>query len=621
MATLDDLLIGVGVAGMRDLRSDFDRVSRMADDAVETTESLFDRMRLRAPTDKVKDDFGVVGTWARQAADDAENAFEGMQPRFSGVDGGARSAVSGAASVFKGLAGPLSIAAGAAGAAAGAVLVHEFVDAIEDERLEDKLAAQLDLTAERADEYGQLASDLYAGAWGDSLAAVHDAIDAVDSTLGDLDIDEIEDLTVHALDLAAAFDSDVDEAVNAAGVLMKTGLADDGEDAFDLITKAMQSVPRLMRDELIPIIEEYSQDFAGLGIDGEDAMGLLVDAAQVGRFELDKTGDAIKELTIRASDMSAASQEAYATIGLDAEEMSRKIVSGGREARDAFDQIIDGLLDIEDPAAQANTAIALFGTPLEDLSVTEIPAFLERMDDMEGRFGNAEGAASQMGDTLNTNVATDIESFRRRAGAAIDEWVEAVVIPRAAEVIDAFEEGGVGGALSKAVELWRQAQPEVQAWWDGTFKPFWENTAVPWMEYVGAEMGIGLTNGLIEILAQSLPLAVEGIINGLNTMVEMFVNGINDAIEDVLFLGGVEFGELQLPDLDLPGLSVPNIDNPVEAPGSDRVYNPDRADISGGRTVSSATGSPSVTVNNYYPTPSSAAATTESYRRAAMEFA
>lgn len=40
------------------------------------------------------------------------------------------------------------------------------------------------------------------------------------------------------------------------------------------------------------------------------------------------------------------------------------------------------LLAIRDPAERANTAIALFGTPVEDLSVDQIPQFLKALADV-----------------------------------------------------------------------------------------------------------------------------------------------------------------------------------------------------------------------------------------------
>jgi hypothetical protein len=458
------------------------------------------------------------------------------------------------------------------GVAAGAVFVHEFGDAMERNRLGDKLGAQLGLTEDESKKAGKVAGDLYADAYGDSLDQVHDAVGAVMSSLGDLDDGDVEGLTAKALDLAAAFDVDVNESVAAAGVMMRTGLARDADHAFDLIVNGMQKVPAAMRGELIPMVEEYSQDFVALGISGDDAFDLLIEAAGDGRVELDKTADALKEMTLRTTDLSEASREAYETIGLDAETMANQIVVGGDTAREAFDRIIDGLIDIEDPALKANTAIALMGTPLEDLSVSEIPAFLARLDEMGGgmdtvsgskvpdviagmegmttSMGTAEGAAERMGATLNDNVATDFEGFKRKAGAALDTFLAEHVLPDVAQIIDAFEEDGMGGAVQKAVELWEASQPAVERWFNGTFVPFWEGTATPWMSYLGGKMGEAIINGILESIVNLAPeLAKQAAAN---------------------IAGVMSFGTLYdtVKGIDLPTFDAPNLDLGLVAPNA-----------------------------------------------------
>jgi hypothetical protein len=456
------------------------------------------------------------------------------------------------------------------GLAAGAVFVHEFGDAMERNRLGDKLGAQLGLTEDESKKAGKVAGDLYADAYGDSLDQVHDAVGAVMSSLGDLDDGDVEGLTAKALDLAAAFDVDVVESVGAVGVLLRTGLARDADHAFDLIVNGMQKVPTAMRGELIPIIEEYSQDFAALGINADDAFGLLIEAAGDGRFELDKTADALKELTIRSTDLSEASSEAYETIGLDAETMAGKMLQGGETAREAFDRIIDGLIAIEDPSLKANTAIALMGTPLEDLAVTEIPAFLARLDEMGGgmdtvsnsnvpdviagmegmttSMGTAEGAADRLGTMLNDNVATDFADFKRKAGGALDAFLAEHVLPRVSEIIDEFDENGMGGALLKTVELWEAAQPAIEAWFTGTFMPFWEDTAVPWMSFLGGKMGEAMLNGLLEAVVALAPALAQQVAANL--------------------AGVMSFGMLydDVKSIDIPNINVPNLDFGLVAP-------------------------------------------------------
>lgn len=325
----------------------------------------------------------------------------------------------------------------AAGLAAGAVLAKGFFDSVDISAGTDKVAAQLGLTEGVAATAGKAASNLYKGAWGGSMEEVQGAISAVGSTLVDLNKTsqtELEKITSKALDVASAFDIDVNRATASAGILMKTGMAKDANEAFDLITVGLQNVPAQVREDLLDATDEYSTYFKNLGFNGSQAVKLLTDASAGGMIQIDKTGDAIKEFTIRATDMSTTSVEAYKAIGLDAKKMSDQVLAGGDTARGAFDKIIDGLLKIKDPTVQANTVIGLFGTQAEDIGVKNIPAFLQGLDKAGEGMGNVEGATQRMSDTLNGNAKTNIESFKRQALTGLTDFIGGTVIPKVTEL-------------------------------------------------------------------------------------------------------------------------------------------------------------------------------------------
>lgn len=302
-----------------------------------------------------------------------------------------------------------------AGLAAAAAVAGGFASAIGQERSTDRLAASLGLDPAAQEQAGAIAGDLYAGAWGDSFDDVSGAVGAVMSTLRDLDGEGVERVTASALDLASAFGIDVDRAVSSAGVAISSGLARDADHAVDLMAAAMQRMPQHMREELLEATDEYGKFFDQLGLSGEESFGLLAVASQDGMYGIDKFGDALKELTIRGTDMSTASVDAYEAAGLSADDMAARFLAGGDTARGALDDLVAGLLAMDDPVARANAAIGLFGTPLEDIGVNDIPAFLASLTDVEAGLGDVGGAAVALGDTLNDNAATRIEQFKRTA--------------------------------------------------------------------------------------------------------------------------------------------------------------------------------------------------------------
>lgn len=318
--------------------------------------------------------------------------------------------------------GGLAIAAAGIGSA-----MDLATQSLEKSQLGSKLAASFGETPEEAKRYGEVAGNLYADGIGESMEDVAASVAAVGGTFGSLDSmggARLEELSAKASNFAKVFDQDVAGSVQTAGMLMQNGLADNADDAFDMMTRGMQEVSVSMRDELPEILQEYGTNFRALGFDGESSFNLLIDAASKGKFALDKTGDALKEFTIRGSDMSASSTEAFQSMGLDAQLMASDIAVGGENAQYALQKTADALLGIEDPSTRANTAIALFGSPLEDMSVDQIPMFLESLSGAPDVMGDVTGATDEMSATLNDNAGSAVENLKRAIQGGVLEALE-----------------------------------------------------------------------------------------------------------------------------------------------------------------------------------------------------
>jgi hypothetical protein len=325
-----------------------------------------------------------------------------------------------------------------AGVGAGAALAKGFYDAVTADTGGRKLAGQLGLPPEEAKKAGELAGKIYGEAYGGSLEEVNTAISAVGSTLAKMSDNggaDVERLTKKAMDLAGTFELDLPAAVNTAGILMKSGLAKDGDEAFDLLVGSMQKMPKAMQAELLPVLDEYSKHFADLGIDGATAFGIMVNASRDGAIGMDKAGDALKEFTIRATDGSKTTTDAFKTIGVENDEMAKKLLAGGEEGAEAFAKIVGGLQAIEDPQARATAALALFGTPLEDLGTAKIPDFLNAIDPMGDAFDTMTGKADELGKTVGEGPGVAIEKFTREAQTQLQEFA-AQAIPYLQPVLD-----------------------------------------------------------------------------------------------------------------------------------------------------------------------------------------
>lgn len=410
--TVDDSKID---SGMDDVKSE---VRSEAKAAATDVEVGVDTSRVEAGMSGVKSD---VRSGARAASTDVEVGIDDSE-----VDSG-----------MDDIAGKVKDGAKTAGVAAGAILATALWDSFNDEAAADVTAASLGLSPKQAARAGKVAGKVYAGAWGDSLEEVNAAVAAVMSSIDGMSNAggrRLEGMTIKALDFAAAFDVDVSRAVQVVGQLIRTGLVKDANQGFDLLVAASQNVPAAVREDLLDAIDEYGPFFKALGMTGKEAFSILVRGARDGVYGIDKAGDAIKELTIRTTDMSSTSKEAYRALGLDANDMADAILSGGDKANRAFHQIIDGLLDIKDPSKQAKVALALFGTPLEDLSVEKIPAFLRGLrrsqDELGGarrEMGKVEGASKRMGKQLNSNTKTDITTWVRTLKQGVKDFIGGIV--------------------------------------------------------------------------------------------------------------------------------------------------------------------------------------------------
>lgn len=339
--------------------------------------------------------------------------------------------------------GWMSAAGAVAGVAVAAAFTASFIGAVNMEAGTDKIAAQLGLTEDEAERAGAAAAGAYGNAFGDSLETVQATTAGVVSSIQgmrDASVDELQGIVEGVQGISDGFEIEADRISQVVGQMLSTGMAGSAQEGLDLLTAALQKVPAAVREDILDATDEYGPFFASIGMSGEDAMNALVASSEKGMYGIDKTGDAIKELSIRATDMSTTSVAAYEAAGLNAEEMAGKILAGGDAAKEGFTQIVDGLLGIEDPTARANAAIGLFGTPLEDLGVTEIPAFLESLKGIDGGMGDVAGATQRMTDTLGGNVASTWEGFTRQVGLLGTELGERL-LPLVQPAIDAL----VGG--------------------------------------------------------------------------------------------------------------------------------------------------------------------------------
>lgn len=348
--------------------------------------------------------------------------------------------------------------------AAAAGIGAAIGDAMESQDAKAKMTAQLGVSAEESKRFGKLAGDVYAGAYGDSLPQVTEAMVSVFRNIGEGSDEWTKKTTENILSVSKAFDQDIGATSRAVGKMLKTGLAKDSEEALDILTKGLQGGADEAGD-LLDSFSEYSTMFRDLGLDGKQAMGLISQGLAGGARDADTVSDALKEFAIRAQDASTTSAKGFEAIGLNAKDMTAAVAEGGPRAADALAKVLDGLRNLQDPAERNAAAVALFGTKAEDLGDA---LFDLDLDTTAQHLGDVQGAAQGVNDTLSDTASSKIDGWKRTIQQNVSNFINEEVLPAIAGFVEKIKLSGVLEDMQetgrKIGEFWQKIKDDAASW-------------------------------------------------------------------------------------------------------------------------------------------------------------
>ncbi|MBP5922186.1 replication protein [Streptomyces sp. LBUM 1483] len=325
------------------------------------------------------------------------------------------------------------VGAAAAGIAAGAVLVAGIVEAMEQANISSTLQAQLGATSKDAARYGKIAGQLYAKGIVEDVQAGADVIRAVIQgglVPPDATNKQLKSISMQMADVATTFGTDMSLQSQAVAAMLKNKLAPDAKSALDVITVGFQKLGPNSED-LLETFQEYSVQMRKLGIDSNEALGLFSQGIKGGARDTDIIADAFKEFSILSVDMSDSSRAAYKSLGLDAKSMEQQIGQGGDAAQAGLQTVLDKLREMKDPVAREAAAVGLFGTQAEDMG-----AALFKLDPGKAvsAMGKVSGSAKQLGKTLHSGPAHELEVFVRSVKQNFVSVVGGQMLPLVARV-------------------------------------------------------------------------------------------------------------------------------------------------------------------------------------------
>lgn len=308
-----------------------------------------------------------------------------------------------------GAVGGIAVATGKAVVEAGKYLAdlgNEYNTAI------NQLSAATGATGDELDALGESVKNIYAQGLGDDFADVADGLAATQQA-SDLTGEALERATAAGFNLRDVFDYDVSESARAASALMKN-FGIDAEEAYGLIAVGAQNGADKNGD-LLDTLNEYSPQFAALGLSADQFIGTLVEGADAGLFSIDKVGDAVKEFNIRAKDGSDTSREAFESLGLNGDKMFAAFAAGGDTAEAAFFDTVEALNSMDDPLARNAAGVALFGTQFEDLEAGVLPVLAS----IETAAYDGAAALQQINDVKYNDLGSAFEAIKRSAEVSL----------------------------------------------------------------------------------------------------------------------------------------------------------------------------------------------------------
>ena len=391
---------------------------RMGDDAEDAGEDAGQRLGdsvSRGVTGRLRDARGRFVSAGRSAG---EAVGDGLA---DGTAEGADAAVEQAG----GRLDRLKTMAAGAGVAAGALLAAGFQEAMTQGQITGQLGAQLGTTPAVAQRYGKIAGELFKEA---IVADFQEGADTIKAVMNaglappDATNAQLRSISTSVADLAKVLGMDVGEAANAAGVMVRNGLAKNSKEAIDMLIHASDRGANKFGD-LSETITKGANNLSHFGLTGEQALGTVLQGLDAGAPTAEVLTGALEEMAANAADGA----ETFDELGLNGKQMAADFAEGGPAAGKALDTLMDRLRTMEDDGARSKAMIGLFGEEaltMQDALLQVDPSSATK------KLGDFGGAAGRAGDALRDNAGQRLTEFKNSLQQNLVEFLGGQVIPR-----------------------------------------------------------------------------------------------------------------------------------------------------------------------------------------------
>ena len=309
--------------------------------------------------------------------------------------------------------------------------LHDMYDLLlESDSAVGSFAVKTGTAASDMGQYKDIINDIYESGNGESLSNVSDTMALVVQQFGDLNDADLSDITENLFTMESYFGYDAQDQLRAVKMLMdQFGVSSD--EAFSMMIQGSQQGLDKNGD-LLDSINEYAVHYQQLGYDADDFFNSLANGTASGTFSVDKLGDAMKEFGIRTKDTADSTTEGFSLIGLDADEMREKFSQGGETARQATEDTLTALFQMDDQVKMNQAGVDLFGTMWEDLGAAGVKALMN----VNGNITTSKETLEEVDKIKFNGVERRTESLGRKFKTEITQPIFDKAMPKLESAMD-----------------------------------------------------------------------------------------------------------------------------------------------------------------------------------------
>lgn len=361
-------------------------------------------------------------------AESAKGGFSGLEGLIAGSIGQI------------GSLGPGAIAAASAVAGVGYALkaISDNDNAIA------TIQTQLGITRDEAEKLQETAEELWKHNFSENVEEATQKVIEIRKLWSNFDSSNINEMAEAFSTVATVGGAEFNDVLKTGTVLMRN-FEIDTYTAADAMTYLFQNGGDYS-GELLDTLREYAPQFNAMGMSAEEFTKILIQGANNGAFNLDKVGDAIKEMNIRMKDGSKGTSEALSSLGLNADEMTKNFAQGGDSAKSAFVAVTAALSKVKDPLKQNQLGVQLMGTQYEDLEKNVIQNMTNISGSVEGLGGSTKRASDAMGNTFSAKITVGLRS----AQDAINDFFQS--LDKLPQTMCSLNFGDISGNVKKTLD-------------------------------------------------------------------------------------------------------------------------------------------------------------------------